>query len=577
MGIDMERFFQVFFDEAAELLATLENLLLALDGQTPDEEQLNAIFRIAHSIKGGAGTFGFDELIDIAHVMESMLDRIRHGDAAWTPRHRDVFLQAKDVLKMQVDGLRTGAEVDAAQVAELRTLLTGMADAPQPVPGPLRRDAGVALPALVAQAAAVERHALAEPDAASHATVAGDPAALALRIHAAKPDAGAVDASTIRVNIEKVDQLINLVGELVITQAMLVQHAQVLEAARHEAFLRDISQLSRNTRELQEAVMSIRMMPMDFVFSRFPRMVHELSGKLGKAIDFVTDGQSTELDKGLIEKIVDPLTHLVRNSIDHGIETPSERLRCGKSETGQLRLSAAHQGGHIVLEVRDDGAGLNRERILAKARAQGCAIDSSASDEAVWQLIFRPGFSTADVVTDVSGRGVGMDVVKRTISALGGTVSVSSKAGQGTSTRISLPLTMAILDGMSVRVGGETYMLPLSNVVESFQPLAQDVRGMNSQGSVVHVRGEYLPIISLAETFGAQARSPDPTSGILVVIAAHGRQAALWVDELVGQQQVVVKNIERNYRKVPNVSGATILGDGSVSLIVDIGAVLGAG
>ena len=304
-------------------------------------------------------------------------------------------------------------------------------------------------------------------------------------------------------------------------------------------------------------------------------MVHELSSKLGKRINFVTEGDSTELDKGLIERIIDPLTHLVRNSIDHGIETPALRQHSGKGEIGQIRLSAAHQGSHIVLLVQDDGVGLNREKILANARSQGQLFDEGMADEDVWQLIFLPGISTATVVTDVSGRGVGMDVVRRNIHALGGSVSVNSSPGQGTTTRISLPLTLAILDGMSVQVGVETYLLPLSHVVESFQPRASDVKSLNGQGLVVQVRGEYLPVISLASVFGSERRSNGPTSGILVIVASEARKAALWVDELLGQQQVVVKNIETNYRKVANVSGATILGDGSVALIIDVGALLG--
>jgi two-component system chemotaxis sensor kinase CheA len=313
---------------------------------------------------------------------------------------------------------------------------------------------------------------------------------------------------------------------------------------------------------------------MDFVFSRFPRMVHQLSSQLGKSVHLVTEGDSTELDKGLIEKIIDPLTHLVRNSIDHGLETPAQRLGSGKPEVGQLRLIASHQGSHIVLEVQDDGAGMNREKILAKARAQGQVIADSATDDEVWPLIFQPGFSTAEQVTDVSGRGVGMDVVQRNISSLGGSIRISSQRGQGSRIRISLPLTLAILEGMSVRVAGETYVLALSNVLESFQPRRQDIKTLNQLGCVVQVRGAYLPLISLAEVFQTQAHSLHPCEGIVVLVATEQHTAAVWVDALVGQQQVVVKNIETHYRKVPYVSGATVLGDGSVALIVDIAAVL---
>jgi len=382
------------------------------------------------------------------------------------------------------------------------------------------------------------------------------------------------ESSSIRVSIEKVDQLINLVGELVITQAMIEQRSSGLDPMLHQRLLQSVAQLTRNTRDLQESVMSIRMMPMDFVFSRFPRMVRDLAGKLGKKVDFITNGAATELDKGLIERIVDPLTHLVRNSIDHGIEMPAARVAAGKSESGRLFLSAAHQGGNIVIEVADDGGGLNRERILAKAKENGLAVSDNMSDADVWQLIFAPGFSTAEIVTDVSGRGVGMDVVKRNIQALGGTIDIRSARGFGTTILISLPLTLAILDGMSIRSGDEIYILPLGFVVESLQPARADVKEIHGQGRVVKVRGEYLPLIPLYQMFNIEPRLTDPCEGILVILEAEGRKAALFVDELVGQQQVVVKNLEANYRKVAGISGATILGDGGVALILDVAALL---
>jgi two-component system chemotaxis sensor kinase CheA len=382
------------------------------------------------------------------------------------------------------------------------------------------------------------------------------------------------ESTSIRVGIEKVDQLINLVGELVITQAMIEQRTDTLDPMVHERLLNSVSQLTRNTRDLQEAVMSIRMMPMDYVFSRFPRMVRDLAGKLGKKVEFVTQGAATELDKGLIERIVDPLTHLVRNSIDHGIETPAARAAARKSEAGRLSLSAAHQGGNIIIEVSDDGGGLHREKILAKAKQQGLAVADDLPDEDVWQLIFAPGFSTAEAVTDISGRGVGMDVVKRNIAAMGGVVDIRSSQGYGTTISISLPLTLAILDGMSIRIGDEIYILPLGYVVESLQPEPVDVKEISGQGKVIKVRGDYLPLIPLYQIFDITPRFTDPTEGIVVILESEGRKAALFVDELVGQQQVVVKNLESNYRKVSGISGATILGDGGVSLIIDVAALL---
>lgn len=382
------------------------------------------------------------------------------------------------------------------------------------------------------------------------------------------------EAATIRVAINKVDQLINLVGELVITQAMLAQNSRTLDPTVNQQLLTGLADLDRNTRDLQESVMSIRMIPMSIVFSRFPRMLRDLASKLGKKVDFVTQGEATELDKGLVEKITDPLTHLVRNSCDHGIEMPEERLAKGKPETGTITLSAAHQGGSIVIEVRDDGRGLSREKILRKARERGIEVSDQMSDADVWQLIFAPGFSTADVVTDVSGRGVGMDVVKRNIAALGGTVEIESAEGYGMRVSVRLPLTLAIMDGMSVGVGDEVYILPLSSVVESFQVKPDAVSTVGQGSQLVKVREEYMPVIELEKVFQVPRFNFEKACDIMVVVEAEGSRVALLVDELLGQQQVVVKNLETNYRKVPNVSGATILGDGKVALILDTSALV---
>ena len=717
MTIDMSQFFQVFFDETEELLAEMEKLLLAIDVDRPDDEDLNAIFRAAHSIKGGAGTFGITDLTEVTHVLETLLDRIRKGEMALTAEHVDAFLEAKDILKMQLDGHRLHTAVDAAAVASTRQrlgLLSQKGSVGSAVPAArravelsavlvagLRRfdiilptmaqrdvtalaaelgllgtievfpqpdgtavflldtaeetdailaicsfimepdqltirertaegvhgDAGVADPdpdpgfgffepfhpqqmagstALAEHDAAAEKaredaqgygffapfaprevsaeQGVAELDAASasrsggadelpHVTSVVEEKRSSARRDTDK-SSQSTESSSIRVSIEKVDQLINLVGELVITQAMIERRTEALDPIAHERLLNSVGQLTRNTRELQEAVMSIRMMPMDYVFSRFPRMVRDLAGKLGKKVEFVTFGAATELDKGLIERIVDPLTHLVRNSIDHGIEMPAQRAAAGKGETGRLSLSAGHQGGNVVVEVTDDGGGLSRERILAKALEQGLAVSEEMLDQEVWQLIFAPGFSTATEVTDISGRGVGMDVVKRNITAMGGNVDIRSARGFGTTISISLPLTLAILDGMSVKVGDEIYILPLGYVVESLQPAAVDIKGISGQGQVIKVRGEYLPLIPLYQMFDITPMHVDPARGILVILESEGRRAALFVDELVGQQQVVVKNLESNYRKVAGISGATILGDGGVSLIIDVSALL---
>ncbi|SDZ68025.1 CheA signal transduction histidine kinase [Variovorax sp. YR266] len=658
--MDLSQFTQAFFVEAVELLAEMEQLLLELDVEAPDSEQLNAIFRAAHSIKGGAATFGFVALTNTTHVLESLLDRARHGQLRLNGRMIDAFLETKDALQEQLTAYQAGKEPDPDMVAHICGVLQQLAlesgddsavaqvsaPAPAPAPAPVAAPAAsvassasssgalrirfarlsdsecdllagelanlgkvlsrtrsndqltvllettcapddiVAVCCFVidesqiditheAAAAAVEAPAVAEAPAPVAAPVP-EPAVVA---EASKPQAAASvaapaakESSSIRVDVEKVDQLINLVGELVITQSMLTQAATMLDPVAYERFLSGLGHLERNARDLQESVMSIRMMPMDYVFSRFPRVIRDVSAKLGKQVRLDTYGKETELDKGLIERIVDPLTHLVRNSLDHGIETPEVRLAKGKDATGQLLLSAQHHGGNIVIEVSDDGGGLNRERILAKAMQQGMPVSESMPDEEVWQLIFAPGFSTAEQVTDISGRGVGMDVVKRNIQEMGGHVEIHSRGGQGTTTRIVLPLTLAILNGMSVKVGSEAYILPLSYVIESLQPLPEHLHSITADGHVIRVRGEYLPLIELHRVFDVSGAQTHPTQGILVIVQADDSRFALLVDELLGQHQVVVKNLETNYRKVPGISAATILGDGSVAFIIDVGA-----
>jgi two-component system chemotaxis sensor kinase CheA len=652
--MDLSQFTQAFFVEAVELLAEMEQLLLELDVASPDAEQLNAIFRAAHSIKGGAATFGFTALTDTTHLLETLLDRARHGQLSLSAPMIDAFLETKDALQEQLTAYQAGKEPEPERVAHICAVLqqlaleNGAAEGAQahtPAPAPAqvaakpapaepvpagalrvrfsrlsdsecdlladelgnlgtllsRTRAGdqltvmlettcspddiVAVCCFVIDESQIEITQITREAAApeAEARVSEVPAAAAAEIvQAAAPKpvpgtgapaaASAKESSSIRVDVEKVDQLINLVGELVITQSMLTQAATMLDPVAYERFLSGLGHLERNARDLQESVMSIRMMPMDYVFSRFPRVIRDVSAKLGKQVRLDTYGKETELDKGLIERIVDPLTHLVRNSLDHGIETPEQRLAKGKDATGQLLLSAQHHGGNIVIEVSDDGAGLHRGKILAKARQQGLAVSDSMPDDEVWQLIFAPGFSTAEQVTDISGRGVGMDVVKRNIQEMGGHVEISSREGRGTTTRIVLPLTLAILNGMSVKVGDEAYILPLSYVIESLQPLAEHLHSITADGHVIKVRGEYLPLIELHRVFDVAGAQTQPTQGILVIVQADDARFALLVDELLGQHQVVVKNLETNYRKVPGISAATILGDGSVAFIIDVGA-----
>ncbi len=621
MTIDMSQFYDVFFEEAAELLEEMELLLLQLDVDAPSKDDLNAIFRTAHSIKGGAGTFGFNEITATTHILESLLDELRNDALRLRSEMVDVFLKAVDVLKMQLAGRQSGSEVDAQAVAEICKRLNELAVAKQDAAPAAAAAPVAAAPAVdtakqAPPAASVASDAAApvdpspenlyailtsEPitqapaanapaedsygfftDPAPQAATAENPGRRATDAATDAPaqigrragDRGeAAEASSIRVGVEKVDQLINLVGELVITQAMLAQSASRVDPVLYESLLNGLATLERNTRNLQESVISIRMMPISFVFSRFPRVARDLAAKLGKQVELKTVGEGTELDKGLIEKIADPLNHLVRNSLDHGIETPDKRIAAGKDPKGTITLRAFHQGGNIIIEVADDGAGLSRERILAKARERGMAVSDAMPDAEVWQLIFEAGFSTAAVVTDVSGRGVGMDVVRRNIQALGGRVEIDSTLGRGTRIAVRLPLTLAILDGLSVLVGGELFIVPLTYIVESLQPRAEDVKTISGRGRVVQVRGEYVPVVALHEVFNIKPEVSAVHKGILVILEAEGRKTALFVDALVGQHQVVIKSLESNYRRVQGISGATIMGDGRVALILDAVAI----
>jgi two-component system chemotaxis sensor kinase CheA len=482
------------------------------------------------------------------------------------------LIPSKPTSALLVDGEGYGFFVSSVVAAE-RTASATTSVVASEMPGPVD---SLALTQAQVQAAPQPESQVPSPiptqvQASGQNSVQGEVATAPPRVKAT-PAAAAPETSSIRVGVEKVDQLINLVGELVITQAMLLQCAEQMHRSVPERLVQGLAQLERNTRDLQESVMSIRMLPISFVFSRFPRVIRDLSAKLGKLVELKMSGETTELDKGLIEKIADPLTHLIRNSLDHGIEMPDKRTAAGKNPTGTITLRAAHQGGNIVIEVGDDGGGLSRSKILAKARERGFQVSDQMTDGEVWMLIFEAGFSTAEVVTDVSGRGVGMDVVRRNIQAMGGRVEIESMTGVGTRMTVRLPLTLAILDGMSVAVGDQTYILPLSYVIESVQPDLRDVKTLSNQARVIRVRGEYLPVIVLHEIFGIQPASANLTQGIMVILDADGTRAALFVDALVGQHQVVIKSLENNFRRVAGISGATIMGDGHVALILDISA-----
>jgi two-component system chemotaxis sensor kinase CheA len=659
MSLDLSRFHQTFFEESFEGLDTMESALLRLDPASVEAETINTIFRAAHSIKGGGGTFGFTAVSAFTHLLETLLDQMRSASRPVTGELVNLLLSSVDAVRELLNAARDGRpanlELIASHQAALEQALAskpGAVAAPlagseaavgaapataargwrirfAPQPGlfrsgndPLRILRELAsLGSLSAEAQLPEDLRLAETQpedshvswnlellsSASEAAVreafawvedecelqitplpavetrpaltliqGGKAAAASAAASAPKPRSGndrrsaGESTGSIRVPTDKIDVLINLVGELVITQAMLAQTGANLDPVVNERLLTALAQLDRNTRALQESVMGIRMLPMDFVFSRFPRLVHDLAGKLGKKVRLETVGADTELDKSVIEKIADPLTHLVRNALDHGIETSAERLAAGKPEEGVISLRASHRGGSIVIEIVDDGRGLSRERILAKARSQGLEAPDSLSDAEVHQLIFAPGFSTAEVVTDVSGRGVGMDVVKKNILALNGQVDLASRPGQGTQVSIRLPLTLAILDGMSVAVGEEVFIVPLAAVVESLQAHPEDVKTIGHSARVVRVRNEMVPLMALHDLVGLPAAAVNDRN-LCILIESEGRKLALGVDDLLGQQQVVVKNLESNYRRVPNMSGATILGDGRVALILDAG------
>ncbi|MBT0729463.1 chemotaxis protein CheA [Rosenbergiella nectarea] len=635
--MDISDFSQTFFDEADELLADMEQHLLALDPSNPDSEQLNAIFRAAHSIKGGAGTFGFSILQETTHILENILDNARRGELSLTSQLIDLFLETKDIMQDQLNAYKSSAQPDEETFQYICEMLrkialnqppkaeekTAVSEGGEAEHSPqaeqtvriklsrlksteielllqeinhlgtvtlLEQDTqsldlqvnGVSREALIAVLCfiinedqisfpEIETSQRLPSEKTSSKAVSVPPPQAPQPAH--KPAVAATkapDSGSIRVAVEKVDQLINLVGELVITQSMLLQHVSQLEPTLHGALFNTVNQLERNARDLQESVMSIRMMPMEYVFSRFPRLVRDLAAKLGKKVELTLQGGSTELDKSLIERIIDPLTHLVRNSLDHGVESAEKRRAAGKSAEGNLVLSAEHRGGSICIEVTDDGAGLDLERIYQKALSSGIAVHDSMSPEEIAQLIFAPGFSTAEQVTDVSGRGVGMDVVKRNIQDMGGHVEIATQPGKGTTIRILLPLTLAILDGMSVKSGNEVFIVPVNAVMESLQPRKSELKYLAGGERVLEVRGEYLPLISLAKIFDINDAREDPTEGIVIILQNAGKRFALLVDYLMGQHQVVVKNLESNYRRVQGISAATIMGDGSVAFIVDV-------
>jgi two-component system, chemotaxis family, sensor kinase CheA len=657
-AVDLTQFHKTFFEESREGLDAMEAALLALDSGSTDHELVHTIFRAAHSIKGGAATFGFADVAAFTHVAESLLEEVRSERREVDSGLIELLLRSVDCMRAMLERSSRGQPVADADSEALRVelvrLVSGEVSEPAaaatatvaPASGwdiaftalphllqtgndPLRLfrelqqlgrlevvrafitdsaptqltefdpsqchlgwelrlhgaaargdidavfdwldgDCQLTIAPLIEVAAAVEMPA---PDAVVPTPIAGP---RPVREAAAAVAAGTSgEGSSIRVGVDKVDALINMMGELVITQSMLSDIGEKFELSQLPRLRDGLVQLERATRELQDSVMRIRMLPIGSVFNRFPRLVHDLERKLDKRVRLELQGEHTELDKTVLEKIGDPLVHLVRNAIDHGLESPAQRKAAGKSETGTLKLNAYHESGNIVVQISDDGAGLNRAAILAKAQQRGLiAAGQELSDAEVAELIFQPGFSTAAQATDLSGRGVGMDVVRRNVRDLGGSVGVRSVSGKGSTFTITLPLTLAIIDGLVTAVGSERYIVPLTSIVESLRLRSDAVRRIAGGGEVFHFRDEYLPIMRLHRAFACADAVTDVERGIVVVIEEGGRRVGLLVDDLLGQQQAVVKSLEAHYRRVQGISGATILSDGSVALIVDVGGVV---
>jgi two-component system chemotaxis sensor kinase CheA len=678
MAIDMEQFKVTYIEESLEGLDNMESNLLNLEPGSKDEDAINTIFRAAHSIKGGGATFGFADISQFTHVVETLLDQIRNGQREITQQAIHLFLQSVDCLRDMLAAAQSDGQNDDARIAALKAQLeallaadgdsaaTPLEDHPQPQTEPSATEWKIEfkpfpnmlatgndvvrmfrelaelgefratadftdLPALTdlgvedsylsweatlkgectleqikeifvwvedecdlevsavtlsensqAQtppATQIGDNSVSQPQQAlqsdiSSSAVVAKPSTQSANNIKTERRPGA-ESSSIRVDIDKIDSLINMVGELVITQSMLSQFGDDFDVERLEKLRDGLGQLERNTRELQESVMRIRMIPISFAFNRFPRMIHDLCNKFGKKVQLKLSGESTELDKTVMEKIGDPLVHLVRNAMDHGIEMPEIRIAAGKPETGSVHLNAFHQGGNIVIEISDDGAGINADKILKKAIDRGLVEEGVELPQSkIYDLLFQPGFSTADKITDVSGRGVGMDVVRKNIQALGGTVDVQSTLGKGSTFTVRLPLTLAILDGQLVRVGGHTYIIPLISIVESLQVHGKNVNAIAGKAELYKLRDEYIPIIRLYDAFSIQPDSKSLENGLLVVVEGDGRKAGLLVDDLLAQQQVVIKSLETNFRRVDGLSGATILGDGTVALILDVAGVI---
>ncbi len=685
MSIDLSQFIPSFLEESFEGLELMESSLLTLE--SGDSETIHAIFRAAHSIKGGAGTFGFNRVTEFTHLVETLLDEMRDGRRDIVQADIELLLDSVDCMRLLIESARDGDDCQDDKISATSLLLSATLEqdlnnnVEKPVNnvvddasngqttelicwkisflpehqlvqtgndplllfnaladlGELSVHANIDnLPPLTdinaeelylnwqltlisrceeadireifewvedeceliiercvtettiaaeqdpkiehsANIATTEQSNLAQTTTESLAVVSSNEIPPSPKSPSAteKTTVKKTEVGSIRVGVDKVDNLINLVGELVITQSMLSELGRDFNMSKVERLTSGLEQLLQNTKELQESVMRIRMLPISFAFNRFPRLIHDLSKKTGKSIELVIKGEQTELDKTVMEQIGDPLVHLVRNAADHGIETAAVRLASGKSAQGTITLDAYHQGGNIVIEISDDGAGINRQAVFEKAVEKGLVeANTSLTDSQVFDLLFEPGFSTAKEVSDISGRGVGMDVVKRNIQSLGGRIQVESEPGKGSTFKVNLPLTLAILDGQLVRVGSEVYIIPLIAIVESLQIQTKLINRVSGNMILYRLRDENVPVLPIYQLFDLPADNEEVTDALLVVVEADGQKVGLMVDDLLAQQQVVIKSLKDNYQQVEGISGATILGDGSVAMILDIASMI---
>lgn len=636
MPIDLRQFHQTFFDESQEGLAAMESILLDMeshDGRSADPDALNSIFRVVHSIKGGSGTFGFGWLTDFSHTLETFMEPVRTGQRVLDRTVTGLLLRSVDCLRSLLTGVRHDKPVDKHAIEELVAQLeippqdlsapVSTAVVPAAVQSwnirfmpkaglfesgndPLRivRELGelgvlqvraelTGLPSWdlfnpekcylgwnLELAATCNREVIQEVFAwvvedcdLNIEELVSEPVTATF----AEVATGEVRArsTSIRVSTEKMDALVDIVGELVITQTMLNQTASQIGADKLPQLTAGLALLERNLRQLQEDVMRIRMLPIGFIFSRLPRLVRDVGEQLGKKVNLQLGGEGTELDKSVIERISDPILHMVRNSLDHGIEMPAERLAAGKPETGQIRLEAHQRGGNVIIEIEDDGRGLSLDKIQARAIERGLIPASSKlTAEQAYELIFQPGFTTSTSISDLSGRGVGLDVVRNNIYALGGNVDIDSQVGRGTRFTIRMPLTLAILDGLGVEVGQQTYIVPLANITESLRPTDENVHRLPGGEQILAFRQEHIPLIRLTDLFHTRGRDPALQQDIIVVVEANGRHVGLIVDDLLGQQQVVIKSLDSHYRRVDGIAAATILGDGTVAYILDVASLV---